>query len=224
MSTFVTNPPFLDNEIVTTNTSVHHPISASIQAWSKLFWRVRQWSNDITVDGYAPANVAGTLATSSGGTPTDELDLVDYPLAEANYYDAEFTNDMGSEIDVQFALGGAYSPPEADPSGFNCRQMQWQRDGTHFLSVFCVIEGVVSGVGSVELYSIYSQGLAASIASGLPLVTRYLTLDSPGYNLTVPLYGIDQLNTSLDISPAYGSADAFWSYDGRYNTTTGAPL
>jgi len=225
MSYFITSPNFLGFEVVSGDPrDDYHPAILSMGDWSRWFWRVRKWGYAASGTSFAPTPGAGVEMQGTSGAPVNELDLVIKPLElftgqQSWWYSAQTIEQTGGgpkSSSIEFFLNSACS--ETDLSA-QISQLKWSE--TTDLAMTLIVRTVsnVDGVGGSELSSIYAEGVAYATATGNPLVTRSITIDAEGVNLSLPLYGYDLIGLTMEIGPS-----EYWSYDGTYSTTTGEPL
>jgi len=224
MSRFRTDPTFLGFSAVTGDPrDDYHPVILSVGDWSKWFWRVKKWAYSASGTSFAPTPGTGVGMQGVSGTAADELDLVTMPLElisgnQSWWYCTETIEETGGgpkSSTIEFSLNSAcYDPGDL---ATQIAPLRWSDATDMAMTLIVRVVSSVDGVGGSELSSIYSEGVAYAAATGNPLVTRSVTIDSAGVNLSLPLYGYDLIGLTMDWGPV-----EYWSYDGIYNTSTGA--
>jgi len=226
MSSFITCPVFLGFDVVSGDPRDDcHPTILHIVDWSRWFWRVRKWAYAASGTSFAPTPGSGVGMLGTTGPATDELDLIIKPLEiiadnQSFWFTTETIEETGGgpkSSQVFFYLYSAQSDSN-DPTS-QISPLKWSETTDLAMSLIVRVVSSVDGVGGSELSSIYSEGVAFASNTGNPLVTRSITIDPSGVNLSLPLYGYDLIGLTMSLGPV-----EFWSYDGTFNTETGEPL
>jgi len=224
MSRFRTSPNFLGFSAVTGDPrDDYHPVILSVGDWSKWFWRVKKWAYSASGTSFSPTPGAGVGMFGTTGAATDELDLVVKPLEVVATYQSFWSTDEtieetggGPKTSQLFFYLNSAQYDDNDPTS-QISQLRWSDTTDMAMTLIVRVVSSVDGVGGSELSSIYSEGVAYAAATGNPLVTRSVTIDPTGVNLSLPLYGYDLIGLTMTWGPS-----EYWSYDGIYNTSTGA--